>query len=242
VHYFQLLIKHHAAVLSIASDPKGKKGDSAFRRDSAGLDDISGLNRRRLTRSPATGNIRIMNEKVTPGRIIDFWFEELEPRDWFVKSDAVDTAITKRFMQTHLALSSAVPDDWRANADAALALIIVFDQFPRNIFRGSPHAFATDGLALREAWQAVESGLDREVSTERRLFFYMPFEHSENIEDQDRCVELVRALDNQQYLDYAEKHRDVILKFGRFPHRNAVLGRRSTPEEEAYLAQPGSGF
>lgn len=183
-----------------------------------------------------------MIEKVIPSDVNRYWFEELEPRDWFVKSDAVDATIAERFMQVHLSLSRDVPDLWRDDADAVLALVIVLDQFPRNLFRGSPHAFATDGLALREASRAVSSGLDRQVPPDRRLFFYMPFEHSENIEDQDHCVELVRSLDNPQFLDYAEQHRDVILKFGRFPHRNAVLGRRSTPEEETYLAQPGSGF
>lgn len=178
----------------------------------------------------------------TPQSVLDFWFEELEPRDWFVKNEDLDARINARFGALHLALSRDVPAEWRATPEARLALVIVLDQFPRNIYRGSPLSFATDGLALREAEAAVEAGADAAVAAERRIFFYMPFEHSEAIEDQHRAVALCEALGNETYLDYAIRHRVVIERFGRFPHRNPILGRISTPEEQEYLAQPGAGF
>ncbi|WP_136656414.1 DUF924 family protein [Nitratireductor sp. XY-223] len=177
-----------------------------------------------------------------PDAVISFWFDELTPEDWFTKSDALDHDIAERFGPTHLALAGKVPQEWWASADAVLALIIVFDQFPRNIYRDTPLAFATDCLALKEAKSAVDAGLDQLVDADRQIFFYMPFEHSEALEDQDRCVELVSRMNDEEYLRYAHAHRDVIVRFGRFPHRNAILGRENTAEETAYLAQPGSGF
>jgi uncharacterized protein (DUF924 family) len=178
----------------------------------------------------------------TPASVLDFWFNHLSREEWFVKKDEIDAQIRDRFLDLHLALSSEVTDDWHQSADTRLALIIVFDQFPRNMFRGSPHAFATDGLALAEARFVVATGLDKQVDTSRRAFFYMPFEHSERMEDQKRSVELFTALENPDYLDYAIKHRKVIETYGRFPHRNAILGRENTPEEEDYLSKPGAGF
>jgi len=177
-----------------------------------------------------------------PQSVLSFWFEELTPEDWFKKSDALDQTITERFAATHLALAKNVPDEWRSSADAALALIIVFDQFPRNIYRDTPLAFATDCLALAEARRAVVEGLDRQVDRERRLFFYMPFEHSEDLRDQNHCVELIGQLENEDLLGYAHAHRDVIVQFGRFPHRNRILARDNSQEEQTYLAKPGSGF
>ena len=179
---------------------------------------------------------------VEPEEVCAFWFEQLEPEAWFKKDDAVDREIAERFGATHLKLAATVPPEWRASADAVLALIIVLDQFPRNIYRGTPLAFATDGLALREARLAVDQGLDQQVDERRRPFIYLPFEHSERMEDQDRSVALFTALGNEQTLDYAHRHCEVIAQFGRFPHRNAILGRDSTPEELTYLAEPGAGF
>ncbi|MCY0147768.1 DUF924 domain-containing protein [Hoeflea sp. G2-23] len=178
----------------------------------------------------------------TPDTVLDFWFSELTPKDWFVKNEDLDRRIAERFGPLHLALSRDVPAEWRASPEARLALVIVFDQFPRNIYRGSPLSFATDSLALKEAKAALAVDADAEVSERKRIFFYMPFEHSESIDEQNRCVSLCEALGNETYLDYALKHRAVIEQFGRFPHRNAILGRTSTFEEEAYLAQPGAGF
>ncbi len=183
-----------------------------------------------------------MADIVTPRDVTTFWFNELEERNWFEKNDEIDRAIRDRFMDTHLALSSYVPQEWRATSESILALIIVLDQLPRNIFRNSPHAFATDPLALREATLAIEKGFDLQTPEERRLFVYLPFEHSERIEDQRRSVALFETLNDDNLMKYALAHRDVIEEYGRFPHRNAILGRVSTPEEEAYLLQPGSGF
>lgn len=179
---------------------------------------------------------------VKPATIISFWFDELKKEDWFTKSAKTDSAIRDRFAATHLALAKSVPDAWRADAEAHLALIILFDQFPRNIYRDTPLAFATDGLALKEARAAVERGHDQALGADRRVFIYMPFEHSENLADQHRAVELIGKLGDESYTKYAGAHRDVIEKYGRFPHRNAILGRVSTPAEERYLAEPGAGF
>ncbi|MHC2361050.1 uncharacterized protein (DUF924 family) [Rhizobium leguminosarum] len=125
---------------------------------------------------------------------------------------------------------------------ARLAAVIVLDQFPRNIYRGTPLAVATDGLALREAKLALASGADRVVETACRTFFYLPFEHAEDLGEQERSVALFTALGDEEYLDYAIRHRDVIAAYGRFPHRNAMLGRESTAGERDYLSKPGAGF
>ncbi|MCY6380027.1 DUF924 family protein [Hoeflea prorocentri] len=171
-----------------------------------------------------------------------FWFDELKPEDWFTKSDELDKDIANRFGATHLSLAGNIPQQWWDSADSVLALVLVFDQFPRNIYRGTPLAFATDCLALKEAKAAIAAGLDQLVDETRRAFFYMPFEHSEELSDQDRAVELFSRLGNEEMLRYAHMHRDVIVRYGRFPHRNAILGRENTAEETTYLAEPGAGF
>lgn len=178
----------------------------------------------------------------TPEDVLAFWFGELTYEDWFRKSDTLDAEIARRFTATHLRLAGHIDEIWRMTPDNRLAAIVVLDQFPRNIYRGTPHAFATDPLALNEAITAVDAGMDKEVAAERRCFFYMPFEHSERIEDQERAVALFTALGDEGYLDYAKRHHEVIATYGRFPHRNPILGRHSTREEEAYLAQEGAGF
>lgn len=178
----------------------------------------------------------------TPEDVLRFWFEECTPKDWFGSTVALDAEIGRRFRETHLALAAGVPDLWRATPDSHLAVVIVFDQFPRNIYRGTPLAFATDGLALREARAALAAGADRDVAIGRRMFFYMPFEHAEDLDEQDRSVGLFRSLGDEEYFRYAEAHRAVIAEFGRFPHRNAVVGRSSTEAEKDYLAKPGAGF
>lgn len=185
----------------------------------------------------------LRNEDVaTPQDIIEFWFSELSEEDWFRKNDDLDRQIERRFGVTHLALARNVGASWRSTAEARLAAIIVLDQFSRNIYRDTPLAFAADPLALREARLALEAGADAEVHPRKRLFFYLPFEHSEDMADQDLAVSLCESLGNETYLDYAKAHRHVIAEFGRFPHRNAILARRSTAAELDYLAQPGSGF
>ncbi len=177
-----------------------------------------------------------------PEDVIAFWFDELTANDWFRGGADLDGRIGGRFRDLHLALARSVTPDWRESPQARLACIIALDQFPRNIYRGTPLAFATDGLARREARLALEAGADEALGKDHRCFLYLPFEHSEEIQDQDRSVDLFTALGDANYLDFAERHRDVIRRFGRFPHRNAILGRESTPDELDYLAMPGAGF
>jgi uncharacterized protein (DUF924 family) len=177
-----------------------------------------------------------------PADVLSFWFKELDRKSWFQSTPAMDAMITRRFAATHLDLARSIEGAWLASSENRLAALIVLDQFSRNIYRSTPLAFATDGLALQLARECIELGADAEVASEWRLFFYLPFEHSEDIADQDRSVALFGALGDADYLDYAQRHRLVIAQFGRFPHRNAFLGRRSTASELDYLSRPGSGF
>ncbi len=194
-----------------------------------------------------------MNDFVPPyaaQEVLDFWFgpEDApgygEPHpEWFKKDEAFDEVVAIRFGGLHAAASHGMLDHfWKDTPKGNLALIIVLDQFSRQLYRGDAKAFARDKQALVLAKHAIERGFDRDAPPVQRLFWYLPFEHSENLEDQDRCIELIKPLGNAEWTRYAEEHRAVIARFGRFPHRNAALGRVSTPEEETYLAQPGSGF
>lgn len=177
-----------------------------------------------------------------PRDLLDHWFETLSFKDWFGGSEGLDEELRRRFGMAIAPLSADLPEEWVATPDNRLAAILLFDQIPRNIHRGTPAAFATDPLALSLAREAVTRGEDHAVDPARRAFFYLPFEHSENLDDQNTSVALFAALGDPVFLDYAERHRVVIQRFGRFPHRNGILGRVSTPEEEAYLAEPGAGF
>lgn len=185
--------------------------------------------------------------------VLDFWFGS--PGDpgygsarkaWFLKDDAFDAQIRSRFLALHAEAAARRLDGWRAAAPDCLALVIVLDQFSRNMFRGTPEAFACDSYALEVAEHAVAARLDAGVPPVHRMFFYLPFEHSESLAQQARSVELFDLLRGEPQLadsiPYAQKHYDVIARFGRFPHRNAILGRPSTPDELAYLSQPGAGF
>lgn len=175
--------------------------------------------------------------------LLAFWFDELRPAQWFEKNAAVDDAIRQRFGPAFEAVSLTPPPTAAlAGPREALAWLILLDQVPRNIFRGTARMFATDQSALSLAGDAVRRGFDQAVDAERRLFFYLPFEHSEKATDQDLSVELFEKLGDAEYLRYALAHRDIIARFGRFPHRNALLGRASSDEELAFLVQPGSGF
>lgn len=180
----------------------------------------------------------------TKSEILHFWFVETDPSLWFQKNEEFDARIRDRFLVTYEMAAEGLSNEWGKDADGALALIIVLDQFPRNMFRGTAKMFATDGKALIQAKQAIHKGFDQVLTPEKRRFMYLPFEHSENIIDQKRSVELFKAMEDVDPLayTYALRHYDVIDKFGRFPHRNAALGRESTPEEEEYLAKPGAGF
>lgn len=175
-----------------------------------------------------------------PSEIVAFW-RDAGPSRWFTRDDAFDAAFSARFMEAHHAAARRELEDWMASAEGALALLILLDQFPRNAFRGSAHAYATDALARHYAARMVEAGLDAQVEPALRLFCYLPFEHSEAMADQQRAVALIRALGDADLLRYAEAHRDAIARFGRFPHRNRALGRATTPEEQAWL-DAGGGF
>ena len=176
---------------------------------------------------------------MTPQDVITFW-RGAGAGKWFNGGAGFDAKCREHFGDAHMAAARCEHDDWMDNADGALALLLLLDQIPRNIFRGSGHAFATDGLALQHAKQAVEWGLDMQVDSDLRAFIYLPFEHCEEMAMQDRSVELMAPL-GQSSLSYAHAHRNVIKRFGRFPHRNAALGRSSTPEEQAWL-DAGGGF
>lgn len=182
-------------------------------------------------------------EKIcTPEEVFGFWFEECGRERWFKPTLSLDEEIRARFRDTHLALAGGVIGTWRASPENRLAAVIVLDQFPRNIYRNTPLAFATDGLALWEAKLAVDAGADALVKAECRTFFYMPFEHAEDLAEQERSVALFRKLGDEEYANYAIRHHDVIAAYGRFPHRNAILARVSRAEELDYLAKPGAGF
>ncbi len=178
-------------------------------------------------------------------QILDFWFSDADtPQSfWFKSTPEIDAAIKAQFMDIHNRAASGEFDGQITSADDFLAIVLVFDQFPRNIFRGTARAFATDPLARQWARLAVERGHDLTQPTpNRRMFFYLPFEHSENLADQDEAVRLFEQMGYNDLTAHARAHRDVISAYGRFPHRNAFLGRPSTPDEEAYLSRPGAGF
>jgi uncharacterized protein (DUF924 family) len=164
-----------------------------------------------------------------------FWFEELKPADWFSGDPKVDALIRERFAGLYESLSKQPPSPADLDIDALLAAVIAFDQFPRNLFRQSPQAYATDPLALSLATHAVNAGMDKDIETWRRHFLYMPFQHSEDRATQARSQKLFAALGDKGTLDYAVHHKDIVDRFGRFPHRNAILGRESTPEEIEFL-------
>ena len=174
--------------------------------------------------------------------IVGFW-KALGPDGWFTKDDAVDAEVRQRFEALHMAASRRELDGWLESSEGALALLLLLDQFPRNMYRGSAHSYATDGLARWIAEQALAKGFEQEAEPEMRPFFHLPFEHSEDMTDQARCVSLSTRHQEQtgdaEILEYAILHRDIIARFGRFPHRNAALGRETTPEEQAYLDEDG---
>jgi len=170
-------------------------------------------------------------------QVVEFW-RTAGPKRWFAKSTSFDAEFKQRFLPAHEAALRGYLIGWSLTAEGALALVLLLDQFPRNAFRDKPRAFETDALARETADQAIAKGFDRQVEELLRPFFYMPFMHSEHLADQQRCVALCAGVDaNTQRA--AVKHRDIIARFGRFPHRNAVLGRVSTPEEITFLADGG---
>lgn len=170
--------------------------------------------------------------------IITFWRNAGYER-WYGKDDAFDQELRDRFMGTWEAARDGKLTAWQDSDDGALALVIALDQFPRNMFRNDPRAFSTDPLARDVALRAIEESRDLRTDPRLRSFLYLPFEHSEAMHDQERCIELFRTKGDADGLKWAELHADIIRKFGRFPHRNAVLGRTTTPEEAAFLKDGG---
>lgn len=157
---------------------------------------------------------------------------------WFAKDAAFDNEFRRRFLDLHFSVSRREKDSWGENSYASLALVLLLDQFPRNAFRGSAHMFATDALALHHARQMIASGAVMQVDPSLRIFVCVPFIHSENLDDQQYALDLYKAHAPDAY-SWAEEHRDIIQRFGRFPHRNAMLGRETTPEEQAFLDAGG---
>ncbi len=185
--------------------------------------------------------------------ILDFWFgeagspEHAAPRGiWFKKDELFDAAILKQHGKDYENARDGVYDPWESSGPSSLALVIALDQFPRNLFRNDARAFATDAKALATAQRAIAQGFDTAVPPHHRIFYYLPFEHSEDITMQKRCLDLIKGMPDFEmkdgYYGYAVQHHKIIQRFGRFPHRNKSLGRDSTTEEAEFLTQPGSGF
>lgn len=193
--------------------------------------------------------------------VLDFWFGELNElgcsgpehrKRWWTKSDAFDEAIKAHFLHEYEAVVAGERESGRNTARGTLAYIIVLDQFSRNMFRGTPEMFTADELAREACREGLDAGFDAELEFDERVFFYLPLEHSESMDDHERCLEIFHDLlssapepleaDAKNYLDFAKAHKAIVERFGRYPHRNATLGRASTPEEIEFLEEPGSSF
>ena len=178
------------------------------------------------------------DSNVAPSDILAFW-RDAGPERWYKRDDAFDAELRRRFLGLWRQASAGELSSWEASDDGALALVIVLDQFPRNMFRGDIRTYASDGLAREVAHRAIERGVDAPIDQRLREFLYLPFNHSEQLSDQLRCIELTRAAGNVENLKWAEHHADIVRRFGRFPHRNRLLGRATTPEEQAFLDEGG---
>jgi uncharacterized protein (DUF924 family) len=174
--------------------------------------------------------------------ILAFWFAPASVARWFAPEAAFDAEIARRFAPLIEAAVTGSLQPWAETPRGALALCLLLDQFPRNVWRGTPRTFSGDAAARRVAEAALAAGDDRALKPEERFFLYLPFEHSESLADQERCTALMVTLGNADWLEYARRHRAVIARFGRFPHRNAILGRPNTAEEMNFLREPGSSF
>jgi len=179
------------------------------------------------------------SQLATASDVVSFW-REAGPKAWFEKNEAFDARIRARFLPTYEAAADGRLSSWESNAEGALALLLLLDQFPRNMFRGQPRMFETDPMARAIAASALVRGFDAEAPRDMVSFFYLPFEHSESLKDQERAVALFKATGDADLLKWAEVHADIIRRFGRFPHRNAVLGRATTAEEQAFLDDEAS--
>ena len=175
---------------------------------------------------------------VTPAAILAFW-RDAGPSRWYTPDDVFDAEVCRCFLGVWQSASAGELSSWEASDDGALALVIVLDQFPRNMFRGDSRTYSSDRLAREVAHRAIDRGADKRIDPDLREFLYLPLMHSEHLGDQLRCIELSRAAGHAESLKWAEHHADIIRRFGRFPHRNQILGRTSTPEEQAFLDEGG---
>lgn len=174
--------------------------------------------------------------------VLDFWFRESEPEKWFKKNDAFDETVKARFAALYKRAAAGACDGWQDSPLGCLALIVVLDQFPRNMFRGDARCFATDGAALAALRHALDNGFDAVLSVPEKQFLYLPLQHSEEAADQALSVTLNAATGDADLVKWAEAHKTIIDRFGRFPHRNEILGRESTPDEAEFLKEKGSSF
>jgi uncharacterized protein (DUF924 family) len=188
-----------------------------------------------MTGDPAPGTA----ERHDPAPVLAFW-RAVGPEKWFKKDAALDSEIARRFLGLWRVAADGGLATWEDTPEGALALVIVLDQFPRNIFRGHARSFETDPLARAAAERAIGRGFDSRVAHAEQQFFYLPLMHSEDPRDQDRCLQLARGYGDDEFSKYAEHHAGIVRRFGRFPHRNAILQRATTPQEQAFLA--GGGF
>ncbi len=179
-----------------------------------------------------------MSAEIIPAEVVTFW-KEAGPGKWFAKDEAFDARFRERFEDAHLAAARRELDDWAETPEGTLALLILLDQFPRNVWRGTGHAFATDPLARIFAVRALDAGFDRLVENDLRRFFYLPLQHAEDMALQDRQLTLFQTMERAADDRWAEHHHAVIQRFGRFPHRNRALARETTAEEAAFLEQDG---
>lgn len=179
---------------------------------------------------------------MTAEQVLRFWFEEIKPAQWWQKDVDFDADISQRFGSLHRQAAACELWSWRDSARGRLAEIIVLDQFSRNMYRDTPAAFAQDALALALSQEAIRAGADRQLSPTENVFLYLPFMHSESLPIHDEAVRLYTANGLQDNLDFEYRHQAIIQRFGRYPHRNDILGRPSTAEERAFLTEPGSGF
>ncbi|MEH2611610.1 DUF924 family protein [Bradyrhizobium sp. AZCC 1693] len=175
---------------------------------------------------------------VTPADILAFW-RDAGPKRWYTPDEAFDAEVRRRSLGLWQKAAAGELSSWETSDDGALALVIVLDQFPRNMFRGDAMTYASDALAREVAHRAIDGGVDARIDPALREFLYLPLMHSELLADQLRCIELSRNAGHTESLKWAEHHADIIRRFGRFPHRNRILGRATTPEEQAFLDEGG---
>lgn len=183
-----------------------------------------------------------MNPIASAEEVLQFWYEDIEPKQWFMKDLVFDANLRERFVATHAAAAAAELESWRATPEGRLAEIIVLDQFSRNMFRGTALAFAFDTIALVLAQEAIRCGADQRINIDRRVFMYMPYMHSESAKIHEKAVGLFSQPGAEYNYEFELKHKAIIDRFGRYPHRNAMLGRPSTAEELEFLCQPDSSF